>query len=404
MSAWTWTLILAAFITGAYLGGIYPSWRTLARQLRYLKRRVLRRSLSGDIKLSRQDTKWHDCVVRFSRRYAIWSAFAVVSLVAAIVSVLAGLLIFLFATRISSDSTLTSKEKERNLLQERFNGLSQQETLTEIEADDWQTIQQAWGSLRSPVFFVEDFAETSNDATELNRQVEQHSRYRSMLARLRFDVGLTPDDQVSIESIEEFKRMVNDAQLVENDFTDAYKKCLDQFRRKSAQSSNESQVKEALRNLWGFREEFQKVEKKIRERKESIAHGQNPSQRKRQAERRIVQANLQQVDEEILTLRQQFDPNSLSSVVPILVIRIAAVILLIFLTQLFLSVYRYNIRIASHYASIGDAVALAYPSETTKEELASLVATLSPKTEEYMPPDSPLQQLSQLLNSVRRTK
>lgn len=79
--------------------------------------------------------------------------------------------------------------------------------------------------------------------------------------------------------------------------------------------------------------------------------------------------------------------------------RIGIVVLLLFLVQILVPLYRYNVKLAAFYDARADALTLVENQST--EELERLVCVLSPDVVDFSkPPESPTQQAFELVKEV----
>lgn len=107
--------------------------------------------------------------------------------------------------------------------------------------------------------------------------------------------------------------------------------------------------------------------------------------------------------QEVDRLRREFDPNNLQSTIPLLVVRVGAVVLLIFLTQILLAGYRYTTMLATHFEAASDSLRLmaSKGDKTTLDEFEVLFGNLSPNHVTFAPPEAPTNSLVSLFASKK---
>ena len=103
----------------------------------------------------------------------------------------------------------------------------------------------------------------------------------------------------------------------------------------------------------------------------------------REEERQAIEANIASVEEQLKEVRAERDKILFMSWVPDLTLRVGAVVLLLFLTQILLGAYRYTISLSTFYLARADAIQLLQPQagqETwyNTEHLKTLLEKLSP--------------------------
>ena len=105
----------------------------------------------------------------------------------------------------------------------------------------------------------------------------------------------------------------------------------------------------------------------------------------RQKEIASNQARLRLLDERMNSLQAAASNPSLTSFLPNLTIRVGAVTLLVFLTQIFHATYRYTSELAAHYLSIGTSLQLVVKAgpDVDSEELRRLMDVVT--TQAYRP-------------------
>ena len=127
-----------------------------------------------------------------------------------------------------------------------------------------------------------------------------------------------------------------------------------------------------------------------------------PDKRLALSEKEVELANL---EEEISRVRQEFNPNNLYSVIPLLVVRGGAVLMLLFLTQILLAAYRYTNMLSTHYSAVADSLCLthqAFPgSGPDNDQFIKLLQALNPKDLSYIPPKAPTDQFVTLATQIK---
>ena len=103
----------------------------------------------------------------------------------------------------------------------------------------------------------------------------------------------------------------------------------------------------------------------------------------REEERQAIEANIASVEEQLKEVRAERDKILFMSWVPDLTLRVGAVILLLFLTQVLLGAYRYTISLSTFYLARADAIQLLQPQAGQGtwyniEHLKTLLEKLSP--------------------------
>ena len=84
-----------------------------------------------------------------------------------------------------------------------------------------------------------------------------------------------------------------------------------------------------------------------------------------------------------------------------ILIRVAAVLLIVFLVQTFISIFRYTTRLAAYYQARSDALALADKADVTIDDLQKLTTLLSPEGYDFgRPPKNPAEQAVELAKTI----
>jgi hypothetical protein len=100
------------------------------------------------------------------------------------------------------------------------------------------------------------------------------------------------------------------------------------------------------------------------------------------------------MNEELVTSSKGFEYNSL-------IIRVAAVLLIVFLVQTFITVFRYLTRLAAYYQGRVDSLQLAAGREISINDLRDLSSVFSPETYDFgKPPKSPSDQALDLAKAI----
>ena len=113
-----------------------------------------------------------------------------------------------------------------------------------------------------------------------------------------------------------------------------------------------------------------------------------------------LQKRITDLNDQILVMRQKFNPNNVYSFIPLLIVRLGAIILLLFLTQMLLSLYRYNSSVSAHFDSVADALRMVSKQDDeagpNSVEFLDLINALNPKDHSYLLPDSPISAFAEL--------
>jgi hypothetical protein len=123
-------------------------------------------------------------------------------------------------------------------------------------------------------------------------------------------------------------------------------------------------------------------------------------------EKEDIVAKLNKLDEQNQSLWGAIRTYLLSSeavreTIASLATRVGSVLFLLFLVQILVSLYRYNIRLASYYDARADALQLSRGSDG--EEFARLVFVLSPDHVEFGRSRSPTAELAQFVRDIAST-
>lgn len=103
----------------------------------------------------------------------------------------------------------------------------------------------------------------------------------------------------------------------------------------------------------------------------------------REEQRQTIESNIADIEKQLTEVRAERDKILFMSWVPDLTLRVGAVILLLFLTQILLSAYRYTISLSAFYLARADAIQLLQPQQDNAtwykiEHLEKLLDKLSP--------------------------
>lgn len=103
----------------------------------------------------------------------------------------------------------------------------------------------------------------------------------------------------------------------------------------------------------------------------------------RERERQAIQQNMDQVEADLKEVRDQREKILFMAWVPDLTVRVGAVILMLFLTQIFVATYRYTIGLSAFYLARADAVTMLQPIPEKPdtyaiEHFAALADKMSP--------------------------
>jgi hypothetical protein len=116
-----------------------------------------------------------------------------------------------------------------------------------------------------------------------------------------------------------------------------------------------------------------------------------------------VTSDLMQTDAK----QQESNINKLQPTISATATRIGAILLLIFLGKFLIPLYRYNLKIASHYDSLGDALKLAQgdiSKDSHRNVFERLTAILSPEKIDFEPaPNSPADNVTDLIKQTIET-
>ena len=366
------------------------------------------------------------CVTTFEKRARAWRVFATISFIFSLASVVVGILIFIFADRIAIDN-----HELEDLLARRKTLQSEIDTkLTSMDQDQRnliisQALLDHWSQLRSPIGrFAPDRYQLpdSINTVEKNSLVAQIPIFqdsRKDLARALTELGIVDSSWLRSANLvmtrgenslfrQQDRQGFAEALAAKDLNTEDVKR----FFLAYFQLTNEAMdVRIDNEEFWQIVSRLSTIASPIREKVDGVYDAL--TDRKNAAEKKVTgakaqgflslrerQTELREVNEQIAEIHRDFDPTNLYSVVPLLVVRLGAVILLIFLTQILLAAYRYNTMLYTHYASVADALRMVpKASEQTGPDynaLQPITEMLYPKDATYTPPESPITSLVEL--------
>jgi hypothetical protein len=177
---------------------------------------------------------------------------------------------------------------------------------------------------------------------------------------------------------------------------------LDRFST-GTQTDDDKQSLESQLSASTFRS-FNDVNSQIQGRKAEAELANNKWQLDsafREEERQAIEENITGVERQLVEVRAERDKLLFMSWVPDLTLRVGAVILLLFLTQILIGAYRYTISLSSYYLARADAIQLLQPQAHNAswyniEHFKSLLHELSPDSLEIERVSTPSDQIVDL--------
>ncbi len=129
----------------------------------------------------------------------------------------------------------------------------------------------------------------------------------------------------------------------------------------------------------------------------------------REEQRQAIDSNIADIEEQLGEVRAERDKILFMSWVPDLTLRVGAVVLLLFLTQILLGAYRYTISLSTFYLARADAIQLLQPQAGDAtwyniEHLEKLLANLSPDAISIESVKSPTDQVVDLATTWIKQK
>jgi hypothetical protein len=116
-------------------------------------------------------------------------------------------------------------------------------------------------------------------------------------------------------------------------------------------------------------------------------------------------ARLAELDKQRKEISQQIASSGTAIKYNALLIRAAAVLLIIFLVQTFISIFRYTMRLAAYYQARADALKLAAGTDLAISDFQKMTAVLSPETYDFgRSPRTPVQQAVELAKELLRSQ
>lgn len=348
----------------------------------------------------------HDRINAFDQRTRRWNTFANWSFAFSLIGVILGIGIFIFADRIAINTPeLPQLLETRNQLR------------SEIAEFDLKVAASHSSFIWAPEIFA-----TWNNLSQLMRNfqavsaeaVDDRSNVSTLRAIAQFKgwqasgethrktlegLGLLEGDpQYPASALDKMKNVFSDAQLDRESFVTAVIQTLDflkPFKNKTELTADDYVQMEEVSSL--LKEHQESVSRIAEELKVAIKNSQDEVlaalSEEEQAHLVKLRSELQRTVDEIADVRQNFDPNSLYSVIPLLVVRLGAVILLIFLTQILLASYRYNTMLAAYYGAVSDSLRMVKKDSNGEspnvDEFLKLLTQLYPKDASYTVPDPP---------------
>ncbi|MEM7314431.1 MAG: hypothetical protein AAF497_14885 [Planctomycetota bacterium] len=391
-------ITLAVLLTGIVVGWLLNPSRNRTDDR-------VRRLVEGDFADLETTGVWTVHIRRFAQRAAKWTFVAYLTLFASMVSMVVGILVFVYAERITAkDSGLEKLQSERTEIVDRIDKITSDRTDLEFAIQDWLQIRDDWAQLNTPLSLF-DFKDNPDAfLVELQTVNSRTSEYRKILSRLHLPGDLEASDQIGPDSIEEFHELLASVGMSKQSFGTELSKLMKMIEVANAQQVFQnlpSDTHQQIVTFSTFKKDHRDVLKGIEEKRKGLEREESAPQRMREAERRDLTRRLAAKDEEIREVRRQFDPTNIYSILPVLAVRIGIVILLIYLTQIFLAIYRYSTLLAAFYNAVGDALSVSYPHSPTHDELSKLSAAFNPAKAEYDAPQSPVEQLTGLLAGMR---
>jgi ribosomal protein S20 len=346
-------------------------------------------------------------IMMFVERAKVWKSVADVTFFFSLASIVIGVGVFIFADRIAINNQqlpvlLSKREALRKSIleiEDRQGILSRENLILPRIYSDWNELT---GVVRVATNVVAEGKAETADARFTSFRVSRPSHVKSMQR-----LGLTKASLVGVatyseDDLRELKDLCKRKSLdlaewgnnLEEWFTgfDAY---MDEKKNKNVELKKLRQLVERGHN------NFEKATAVLKELESQISLSEEKGLfPKDQAAYRKLKLELQDLEEEIAKVRQEFNPNNLYSVIPLIVVRGGAVLLLIFLTQILLAAYRYNTMLSTYYSAIADALRMTQRSDMglgpNIEQFLKLVSYLYPKDASYTPPESPAQHIVEL--------
>lgn len=351
----------------------------------------------------------------FAKRAQRWKRVAEFSFIFAIASVVVGVGIFVFADRIAfNDPELARITQNRDDLQKQLDKKFAEGGVRRRQSFFVPELASAWRKLHTyvrslPALIDEDISAV--DASATVRQLVVWSRDQNKilvnLKTLNLGEGSLNPGKYTDSELAKLGNFLNEVDLDGSEF-DSYIERLFALaanvrRSGTIDEDGLSELKELRASAEKLNPKSEAVQKNLSNWKDEVENLYGLALQTETQEVLSLQTRLNAMNEQILELRAKFNPNNAYSVIPLMVVRLGAVILLIFLTQILLAVYRYNTSLSTYYDSIADALRMATPRENgegpSQKELLELMQNLNPKDYSYLLPESPINQIRDLASN-----
>ncbi len=356
-------------------------------------------------------------VKAFRSRADAWRVIANVSFVAALASALTGTCLFIFADRVVANSSRVEElRKELESVRADVWKIEDENATVEFDHRIYPYATKMWGNVSSAL----QVYEALGSGAELDGLKAKFGQWNASVASWKEDVKVLrmieelgdtndpaepPTESVDIRVatvIKDSAKPTDTAPLI-----DDFAKIIDLIERSHVDGEVvlSDEIKSEIRLLADGIKANEHTAQAVAIRNRLNASAAAAEKAFVNSLTPLQRISLRRLNEQENTLAQElsqeranFNPNNLYSVVPLVVVRLGAVIMLIFLTQILLAAYRYNTMLSSYYSAIADALSLARgnDSESFQKSFSQYCELLVPKHASFVVPESPASQIAAL--------